>query len=206
VTGGTSAASPLAAGMFALLAGEVGCSQGDVHAEIYALGTAQQKGGPKVFNDITSGSNDYVDPNSGITIQGFSAGAGYDLATGWGSVDLAALVSNWPKCNATSTTSGTSTGAGASSSSTGSSSGGSSTGSSTGGTTGRGGSTGSSTGGSSTGATRRSGTSTGARHSGEIEVASGGCSCGSGGAGSSGETLLLWGPLALVALGRRKRR
>ena len=203
ILGGTSVASPLAAGMFALLAGEIGCNQGDIHAEIYALGTAQQAGGPKVFNDITSGNNDYVDP-SGTTIQGFSAGAGYDLASGWGSIDLAALVSNWPSCPA-ATTSGTSTGAMTSSSGTssgGSSSGGSSSGgSSTGGTTGQGTSTGSSTGGSSTGAIRRSSSSTGAEASGEIQMSSGGCSSGGG-----GEMLLLGGPLAFVLLGLRKRR
>ncbi len=207
VVGGTSVASPLAAGMFALLSGAVGCRQGDVHAEIYALGKAQHGGGAKVFNDITSGNNDYADP-SGDPIQGFSAAAGYDLATGWGSIDLAALVANWPSCDATATSSGTSTGAMGGGSSTGSSTttggGSSSGGSSTGGTTGAGSSTGSSTGGSSTGSIHRSGSSTGGRE-GQISIG-GGCSSASGGAGQPAEMLLAWGPLAFVLLGLRKRQ
>jgi hypothetical protein len=42
-----------------------------------------------VFNDITSGNN------SVPGVAGFSAGAGYDPATGWGSVNAANLVNTW---------------------------------------------------------------------------------------------------------------
>jgi len=199
VLGGTSVASPLAAGMFALLAGKIGCNQGDVHGEIYALGKAQQLGGPKVFNDITSGNNDYVS-QFGQTVQGFSAGPGYDLATGWGSIDLAALISNWPACGE-STTGGTSTGAASSTSGSGSASGSSSTGGSAG-ATGAGGTTGSGvgTGGSSSGTSTAVGTSTGSNTDGQIS--SGGCSCGA----AQGEPALLWGLLGLAFLPSRRFR
>ncbi len=89
---GTSVASPLSAGFFALIASRVGCRLGDVHATLYALGLAQQDGGAQVFHDITSGNLTL----NGIT--GPSAGPGYDSATGWGSVDVAALAAAWPPC------------------------------------------------------------------------------------------------------------
>jgi hypothetical protein len=44
--------------------------------------------------DITSGNNDYKNPNNpkaGI-VPGYSAGPGYDLVTGWGSIDANAFV------------------------------------------------------------------------------------------------------------------
>jgi hypothetical protein len=91
---GTSVASPLSAGMFALLASKVGCRQGDIHETLYALGRAQADGGTVVFHDITTGNLSY----GGVT--GPSAGPGYDTATGWGSFNLAALAAAWPACPA----------------------------------------------------------------------------------------------------------
>jgi MYXO-CTERM domain-containing protein len=99
VVGGTSVSSPLAAGIFANLAGEVGCRLGDVHPGLYALGAAQAQGGAQVFHDVVTGNNDWTDPE-GKVISGFSAAAGYDLASGWGSVDAARLVAAWPACPA----------------------------------------------------------------------------------------------------------
>ncbi len=89
---GTSVASPLSAGMFALIASRLGCRLGDVHAALYALGAAQQTGGAAVFHDITSGNLSYDN------VTGPSAAAGYDTATGWGSLDVAALAAAFPAC------------------------------------------------------------------------------------------------------------
>ncbi len=216
VFGGTSAASPLGAGIFALLAGEKGCRLGDVHAALYALGSAQQAGGAQVFHDIDTGNNSYPDPKN-VVITGFNAGPGYDLATGWGSLDVAALVAAWPACGASTT--GTS---GSGSTSGGSASRGSTSGGSTSG--GQGTASGSSTGAASSasgsGATTsggggsRGGTppgsggaSTGGGPSGSTGPASkalpsGGCSCGSGGGGDFAVWTALLG-LALLA-GRRR--
>lgn len=91
---GTSVASPLSAGMFALLASKVGCRQGDLHNILYALGNAQADGGAVVFHDITTGNL----TNGGVT--GPAAHAGFDSATGWGSINLAALANAWPACPA----------------------------------------------------------------------------------------------------------
>jgi len=103
IFGGTSVASPLAAGFFALLAGKVGCRLGDIHAAIYKLGTAQLNGGTHVFNDVTVGNNTFTDP-AGNPILGFTAAPGFDLVTGWGSLDVAALTANWPLCETKTTT------------------------------------------------------------------------------------------------------
>ncbi len=92
---GTSIASPLSAGIFGLIASTIGCRLGDVHAALYALGAAQQDGGAKVFNEITVGNN----TTDGVT--GYSAGPGYNLATGWGSMDVAALAKAFPACPVT---------------------------------------------------------------------------------------------------------
>ncbi len=97
IFGGTSVASPLAAGFFAHLAGQLGCRLGDIHPAIYALGAAQQDGGAAPFHDMTGGNNNFPDPKN-VTITGFAAAPGYDLASGWGSFDLAKLIDAWPPC------------------------------------------------------------------------------------------------------------
>jgi MYXO-CTERM domain-containing protein len=86
---GTSVASPLSAGLFALIASRVGCRLGDVHSALYAIGVAADAG---AFHDITSGNLTF----SGIT--GPSAGPGFDSASGWGSIDVAALAAAFPAC------------------------------------------------------------------------------------------------------------
>jgi subtilase family serine protease len=97
VVGGTSAAAPLAAGLFAELAGQVGCRLGDAHPVIYALGAAARAGGAQPFHDITVGNNSF-EASWNQLISGFTAGPGYDLASGWGSLDMAQLESLWPSC------------------------------------------------------------------------------------------------------------
>ena len=73
IIGGTSVGSPLAAGIFALIAGKVGCRFGDIHTALYALGRAQFDGGAQVFRDVTMGNNTFIDP-AGLTITGYSRG------------------------------------------------------------------------------------------------------------------------------------
>ena len=89
---GTSVASPLSAGFFALIASRVGCRLGDVHQTLYTLGNAQLDGGAKVFHDIVSGTA----AHDGVA--GPSATVGYDSVTGWGSLDVEALAEAWPPC------------------------------------------------------------------------------------------------------------
>jgi hypothetical protein len=88
--GGTSDAAPLSAGIFALIGDRLGGRLGLIHPTMYALGLAQLDGGTRVFHDITQGNNSYD------KITGATAVAGYDLASGWGSLDVAVLATAWP--------------------------------------------------------------------------------------------------------------
>ena len=88
--GGTSASSPAFAGLMALVVQATGQRQGNPNPVFYQLGNAQYLGtGPAVFHDILTGSNSV--PGTA----GYLCGAGYDLATGLGSVDAQALVTGW---------------------------------------------------------------------------------------------------------------
>jgi Pro-kumamolisin, activation domain/Bacterial Ig-like domain (group 3) len=103
LAGGTSAATAAMAGTMALVNQKYG-RQGQANFVLYAL--AQQQ--PSVFHDVTVGTNDTFclqpvcpvmpPPNQGIPSWGvYAAGPGYDLASGLGSFDVNALVSNWSK-------------------------------------------------------------------------------------------------------------
>jgi pseudomonalisin len=88
--GGTSASSPAFAGLMALINQKTGARQGNANPRLYELGAAQYgSNGPAVFHDTTTGSNSV--PGT----PGYICAAGYDLATGLGSVDAYALVNNW---------------------------------------------------------------------------------------------------------------
>lgn len=87
--GGTSAASPSFAGLMALVVQKTGAAQGNANPILYAMGQNQFAGGTAVYHDTITGDNSVP----GVT--GFTAGAGYDEATGWGSVDAASLVNLW---------------------------------------------------------------------------------------------------------------
>jgi hypothetical protein len=86
---GTSAAAPSFAGIMALVVQKTGSPQGNANNVLYSMANTQFAGGTAVFNDVTSGNN------SVPGVAGFSAGAGYDQATGWGSVNAANLVNTW---------------------------------------------------------------------------------------------------------------
>jgi kumamolisin len=80
--GGTSAASPLIASLLTLInqaratagKGRVGF----LTPELYQSSTGGQPAGQAGCTDVTSGNNDTA------TDGGYSAGAGYDAASGWG--------------------------------------------------------------------------------------------------------------------------
>jgi subtilase family serine protease len=87
---GTSASTPAFAGLMALVVQSAGQRQGNANVRLYQLATAQwTSGGPAVFHDTTGGNN--AVPGTA----GFTAGGGYDQATGLGSVDAAVLVGAW---------------------------------------------------------------------------------------------------------------
>ena len=107
LVGGTSASAPAMAGIMALLNQKYG-RQGQANFTLYAL--AQQQ--PSIFHDITVGTNDTIcDPialssacttpvpgSSTLFSYGvYAAAPGYDMASGIGSFDANALVTNWNK-------------------------------------------------------------------------------------------------------------
>ena len=87
---GTSASSPSFAGLMGIIVQKTGQRQGNANTRLYQLGNAQYgAAGAVVFHDITSGNNSVP----GVT--GYVSGAGYDRATGLGSVDAYSLANNW---------------------------------------------------------------------------------------------------------------
>ncbi len=89
IISGTSAAAPSFAGMMALVDQGTAARQGNANTTLYPLFSNQSSGGAAVFHDVQVGNNSVP----GVT--GFSAVAGYDLATGLGSVDANQLVTHW---------------------------------------------------------------------------------------------------------------
>jgi len=93
--GGTSASSPAAAGIMALVLQKMnGQPQGLANYVFYNLAATSG-----VYHDIVDGNNKVPDTNSQYTV-GYDAAAGFDLATGLGSFDAAALVNNWAGASA----------------------------------------------------------------------------------------------------------
>jgi uncharacterized protein (TIGR03437 family) len=100
--GGTSFAAPVFAGIVALLNQSVASKGaqsppglGNINPDLYRIANATKN----VFHDITVGGNIVPcaigTPNCTTGSFGYSAGPGYDMATGLGSVDVANLVNSW---------------------------------------------------------------------------------------------------------------
>jgi len=107
--GGTSASSPDMAAVTALIDQAVGSAQGNINPNLYMLGASASS----VFHDVTVASSGVANctvstpsmcnnSDPGATSQttgaviGYQVGPGYDEATGWGSIDVAQLISHWP--------------------------------------------------------------------------------------------------------------
>jgi subtilase family serine protease len=75
--GGTSEASPIFAGVVALADQQAGHDLGDINPALYRL---QGKGTAGIV-DVRKGNNSFAG------VKGFRAKRGYDLASGWGTVD-----------------------------------------------------------------------------------------------------------------------
>jgi len=86
IVGGTSEASPEFAGIVALADQAAGHRLGDINPALYLLGALSHYTSLTGIVDVTSGNNSF----SGVT--GYSAGPGYDLASGWGTIDGAKFV------------------------------------------------------------------------------------------------------------------
>lgn len=98
LVGGTSAAAPTFAAIMSLIVQKTNSRQGQANFVLYPLAAAQNEANcnstaiPQtqcIFNDITQGTNSV--PGQ----LGANASTGYDLATGWGSLNAANLAANW---------------------------------------------------------------------------------------------------------------
>jgi hypothetical protein len=114
--GGTSASAPAMAGIMALVEQKTGARQGNANYVLYKLAAQQTpancnsstgSGSGCVFNDVTTGTiampcakgslnctTTLSSDQYGI-LSGYDATAGYDLATGLGSINVANLVAKW---------------------------------------------------------------------------------------------------------------
>jgi subtilase family serine protease len=87
IIGGTSEATPIMSGIVALADQQAGHRLGLINPALYLLGGLQQHGVRNTgIVSVTSGNNSF----GGVT--GFNAGPGYNLATGWGTIDAAKFV------------------------------------------------------------------------------------------------------------------
>ena len=103
LVGGTSASTPSFAGLMAIVNQYTHTVNGNPVGKFYALASQV----PSVYHDVTTGTNavpcaggsancSVGAPSTNIgKMDGYSAGVGYDLATGLGSVNAYALVTNW---------------------------------------------------------------------------------------------------------------
>lgn len=84
---GTSEAAPSFAGVLALATQlNGGVDLGPINPALYQIGPDGARAG---IVDITSGNDSITLPSTGATVAGFSAGPGFDVASGWGTVDAA---------------------------------------------------------------------------------------------------------------------
>jgi subtilase family serine protease len=125
--GGTSAASPMTAGVMALVLQKVGTKQGLANPVFYSLAAKENyaacnsntvaAGNSCIFYDTTTGSNamncytgdlNCVTKTSGDQagiLSGYAATTGYDLTTGLGTFNVTNLVNAWPSTATTTTVS-----------------------------------------------------------------------------------------------------
>ena len=89
---GTSEAAPMMAGVLALATQlNHGQNVGPINPVLYGvLGPLGQHAG---ISDVVSGNNSVTDPTTGqVLVPGFTAGPGFDVASGWGTVDASVFV------------------------------------------------------------------------------------------------------------------
>jgi subtilase family serine protease len=91
ILGGTSEATPIFAGVVALASQKAGHPLGSIDSALYALGTQSRLKDSNLaagtgIVDVTTGSNSFGN------VTGYPAQPGYDLASGWGTIDGAAFV------------------------------------------------------------------------------------------------------------------
>lgn len=106
IAGGTSFGAPIFSGILAILAQKLNAGHlGNVNPQIYNLAASNDSG---AFHDTTSGNNKVPcatgSANCTSSPIGYAAGPGYDLASGWGSIDAANFIGLFPASSSNATT------------------------------------------------------------------------------------------------------
>jgi subtilase family serine protease len=89
---GTSESAPMLAGVLALATQlNHGENLGPINPVLYEiLGPLGSRAG---ISDVVSGNNSVIDPKTGkVLVSGFTAGPGFDVASGWGTIDASKFV------------------------------------------------------------------------------------------------------------------
>jgi len=89
---GTSESAPMTAGVLALATQlNHGRNIGPINPVLYGvLGPLGQRAG---ISDVVSGNNSVTDPTTGqVLVPGFTAGPGFDVASGWGTINASVFV------------------------------------------------------------------------------------------------------------------
>ncbi len=89
---GTSESAPMTAGVLALATQlNDGRNLGPINPALYGvLGPLGTRAG---ISDVVSGNNSVTDPQTGqVRVPGFTAGSGFDVASGWGTIDASTFV------------------------------------------------------------------------------------------------------------------
>ncbi len=92
--GGTSAGSPQWSAIMAIADQKAGHDLGFINAGLYRVGTVRKLYAASL-HDVTSGTNSAVEFDASgnpVTIQGFTAGRGWDATTGLGSPSTGQLI------------------------------------------------------------------------------------------------------------------
>jgi subtilase family serine protease len=87
---GTSEAAPMLAGVLALATQKNGADVGPINPALY--GTLGPAGARDGVADVVSGNNSAETPDGQVLVPGFTAGPGFDVASGWGTLYAPAFV------------------------------------------------------------------------------------------------------------------
>jgi subtilase family serine protease len=89
---GTSESAPMTAGVLALATQlNNGHNIGPINPVLYDILGPQ--GSADGISDVVSGNDSVIDPTTGqVLVQGFTAGPGFDVASGWGTIDASKFV------------------------------------------------------------------------------------------------------------------
>jgi subtilase family serine protease len=89
---GTSEAAPMLAGILALATQMNHANVGPINPVLY--GVLGPRGAADGISDVVSGNDSYENSSGAVVVPGFTAGKGFDVASGWGTIHAPSFVSS----------------------------------------------------------------------------------------------------------------